>query len=100
MFAGGSCTDAISSILVANFTAFAEKFDFSAYRTLCDVGGATGQLSCLVAKRHPHLRCTTLDLPVVIPIAERRIAAEGLGDRVVARALDFFADPLPAADGI
>src|SRR5437879_4379190 len=74
--------DAMSGISAGNFTAFAEKFDFSAYRTLCDVGGATGQLSCLVAERHPHLRCTTLDLPVVMPIAERRIAARGLGDRV------------------
>jgi hypothetical protein len=91
---------AMSGISAGNFAAFAEKFDFSAYRTLCDVGGATGQLSCLVAKRHPHLRCTTLDLPVVVPIAERRIAAEGLADRVTARALDFFADPIPAADVI
>jgi len=89
---------AMSGISAGNFTAFAEKFDFSAYRTLCDVGGATGQLSCLVAKRHPHLRCTTLDLPVVIPIAERRIAARGLGDRVTARGIDFFTEPLPAAD--
>ena len=31
-----------------------------------DVGGATGQLSLTVAKRHPHLRCTSFDLPVVI----------------------------------
>jgi O-methyltransferase domain/Dimerisation domain len=92
--------NAMSGISVGNFTAFAESFDFSAYRTLCDVGGATGQLSCLVAKRHPHLRCTTLDLPVVIPIAERRIAAEGLGDRVTARAIDFFAEPFPGADVI
>ena len=27
-----------------NFQALAEKFDFSKYQTLCDVGGATGQL--------------------------------------------------------
>jgi len=92
--------DAMSGISAGNFTAFAEKFDFSAYRTLCDVGGATGQLSCLVAERHPHLRCTTLDLPVVMPIAERRIAARGLGDRVTARAIDFFTEPLPGADVI
>jgi len=91
---------AMSGISAGNFTAFAEKFDFSAYRTLCDVGGATGQLSCLVAERHPHLRCTTLDLPIVIPIAERRIAARGLGDRVTARGIDFFAEPLPGADVI
>ena len=70
--------DAMSGISADNFAAFAETFDFSGYRTLCDVGGATGQLSCLVAARHPHLRCTTLDLPVVAPIAERRIAAAGL----------------------
>jgi hypothetical protein len=92
--------DAMSGISAEHFAAFAETFDFSRYRTLCDVGGATGQLSCTVAARHHHLRCTTLDLPVVVPIAERRIAAEGLGERVTARALDFFAEPLPAADVI
>ena len=92
--------NAVSGISAGNFTAFAEEFDFSGRRTLCDVGGATGQLSCLVAKRHAHMRCTTLDLPVVIPIAERRIAAERLSDRVTARALDFFAEPIPAADVI
>jgi hypothetical protein len=91
---------AMSGISGGNFSAFAERFDFSPYRTLCDVGGATGQLSCIVAARHPHLRCTTLDLPVVVPIAERRIAAEGLADRVTARTIDFFADPFPAADVI
>ena len=90
--------DAMSGISAGNFAAFAEKFDFSTYRPLCDVGGATGLLSCLVAARHEHLRCTTLDLAVVTPIAERRIAAAGLGDRVRARAIDFFAEPLPKAD--
>ena len=92
--------EAMSGISTGNFSAFAARFDFSGYHTLCDVGGATGLLSCIVAARHPHLRCTTLDLPVVVPIAERRIAAEGLGDRVTARGIDFFADPLPAADVI
>ena len=37
--------DAMSGISAGNFQAFAEKFDFSRYRTLCDIGGATGQLS-------------------------------------------------------
>jgi hypothetical protein len=89
---------AMRGISTGNFAALAEKFDFSAYRTLCDVGGATGELSCQVARRHPHLRCTTLDLPVVVPIAQRHIAAAGLADRVTAGTVDFFADPLPKAD--
>jgi hypothetical protein len=91
---------AMSGISLPNFRALAKKFDFSPYRTLVDVGGATGQLSCIVAEQHPHLRCRTLDLPVVQPIAQRRIAAAGLQERVTAGALDFFADEFPKADVI
>ena len=92
--------DAMSGISAANFQAFAEKFDFSRYQTLCDVGGATGQLSISVAARHPHLRCTSLDLPAATAIAQRKIAAAGMADRVSARSLDFFAEPLQKADVI
>ena len=92
--------DAMSGISAGNFQAFAEKFDFSRYRTLCDVGGAAGQLSMIVAREHPHLRCTSVDLPAATAIAERKIAAAGLPDRVAARSLDFFTEPLPKADVI
>ena len=90
--------EAMAGISTPNFAAFAEKFDFSRYRTLCDVGGATGVLSCQVASRHPHMRCTSVDLPVVTAIAEQKIAAAGLSDRISARSIDFFAEPLPPAD--
>ncbi|WP_193367219.1 methyltransferase [Pelagibius marinus] len=92
--------DAMSGASLANFRAFAERFDFSGFKTLCDVGGASGQLSLLVAGANPHLRCTSFDLPEVTRIAERHIAGAGLGDRVCAVAGDFFDDPLPAADVI
>ena len=92
--------NAMSSVSKANFETLAEKFDFTRYRTVCDVGGATGQLSMILATRHPHLRCTSLDLPVVTAVAERRIEAAGLADRVTARPLDFLAEPLPRADVI
>jgi len=92
--------DAMSGISAANFQALAEKFDFSNYRTLCDVGGATGQLSMLVARQHPHLSCTSADLPPATAIAERKIAAAGLADRITTKIVDFFADPLPRADVI
>ena len=83
-----------------NFEAFAEKFDFSPFKTLCDVGGATGLLCTEVAKRHKHLKCTSFDLPVVEPIAERSIAAAGLSGRIKTASGDFFKDPLPKADVI
>jgi hypothetical protein len=82
----------------ANFEAFAQKFDFEPYKTLCDVGGATGQLSMAVAKQHAHLTCTSFDLPVVEPIAKRYIAAAGLSQRIATASGDFFNGKLPKAD--
>ena len=92
--------DAMAGISLGNFQVLAEKFDFSRYETVCDVGGATAQLCRILAARHPHLRCVSYDLPVVVPIAERAIAAAGVSDRVTAASGDFFADPLPSADVI
>jgi hypothetical protein len=92
--------NAMAGISMGPFQALAEKFDFSKYETLCDVGGATGQLSMIVANRHPHLHCTSFDLPVVEPIAKRTIEAAGLDGRVTTAGGDFFADPLPKADVI
>jgi hypothetical protein len=63
--------NAMAGISAPNFAALAEQFDFSRYKTLCDVGGATGQL---------------------------HIAAAGLADRVTARPLDFFTESFPKAD--
>jgi hypothetical protein len=91
---------AMSGISAGNFRAFAAAFDFSKYKTLCDVGGATAQLSRIVAAAHPHLQCTSFDLPVVAPIAERHIAAAGLSERIKAVGGDFFTQPLPKADVI
>lgn len=90
--------NAMAGISAGGFQALAEQFDFSRYETLCDVGGATGQLSIIVAGRHPHMRCTSFDLPVVEPIAQRTIEAAGLSDRVGTAAGDFFEDGLPKAD--
>lgn len=83
-----------------NFEALAERFDFGRYTSVCDVGGATGLLSCCIVKRHPDVRCVTFDLPPVAPIAQELIEAEGLAHRVRTASGDFFADPLPRADAI
>ena len=90
--------NAMTGISRINFEAFADKFDFSKFKTLCDVGGATGLLCIEVAKKHPHLQCISFDLPPVEPIAQRHIAAAGLSDRITTAPGDFFADPLPKAD--
>ena len=83
-----------------NFEELARKFDFSKFKTLCDVGGATGLLCMEVAKLHPDVRCTSFDLAAVEPIAQRHIAAAGLKDQIGTASGDFFKDPLPKADVI
>jgi len=89
---------AMTGLSRINFEAFAAKFDFGPFKTVCDIGGATGLLCIEVAKKHPHLKCTSFDLPPVEPIARKHIAAAGLAGRVGTAAGDFFKDPLPRAD--
>ena len=91
---------AMTGLSRINFEAFADKFDFSKFKTLCDVGGATGLLSIEVAKKHSHLKCISFDLPPVEPIAQKHIAAAGLASRIGTASGNFFKDPLPKADVI
>jgi predicted O-methyltransferase YrrM len=91
---------AMTGLSRINFEAFAAKFDFSKFKTLCDIGGATGLLCIEVAKAHPDLQCVSFDLPPVEPIARRHIAAAGLSHRIGTASGDFFKDPLPKADMI
>lgn len=91
---------AMTGLSRQNFVALAQKFDFSKYRTLCDVGGAAGVLSIAAAEKHRNLVCTSFDLPVVEPIAKRSIERAGMSDRIKTASGDFFSDPLPKADVI
>jgi hypothetical protein len=91
---------AMTGLSRINFEAFTAKFDFSRYKTLCDIGGATGLLCIEAAKRHPHLKCISFDLPPVEPVAKKHIAAAGLSDHISTAHGNFFQDPLPKADVI
>ncbi len=90
--------NAMGGIQMGNFMAFANKFDFSSYKTLCDIGGAGGYLSAQVVMNHDHMRCTSFDLPPVSPIAIENIGNMGLGDKVNIQSGDFFKDEFPKAD--
>ncbi len=93
-------TAAMSGVQMGNFIALAEKFDFSRYSTLCDIGGANGLLSVQVARQHPHMSCITFDLPPVAPIAGDTIEEAGFTNRVSAKSGNFFEDEFPEADVI
>ena len=91
---------AMGGVQMGNFITFSKLFDFSNYKTHCDLGGAGGHLSAQIALNNPHMQCLSFDLPPVEPVAIENIAAMGLSDRVKTQAGDFFAEDFPAADVI
>ena len=92
--------NAMAGIQMGNFIAFSRTFDFSRYKTLCDIGGSGGHLSCQVAINNPGMKCTTFDLPPVSQIAEENIHHMGLSGKVFVKTGDFFKDDFPKADVI
>ena len=78
--------------------AIAEKFPWKKYRTFVDAGTAQGDLAAQVARAHPHLRGTGVDLPQAKPIFEDYAKQLGLADRLQFASVDFFRQPLPKAD--
>jgi SAM-dependent methyltransferase len=78
--------------------AIARQFPWSEYGTFIDIGAAQGALPVQIARAHPHLTGGGFDLPVVGPVFEDYIAANGLQDRLRFYPGDFFKDPCPSAD--
>jgi hypothetical protein len=63
---------------------------------LLDVAGSHGLMGASIARKHPPLRTTVLDLPAAIPHARRLAQQEGHGDLVEHRAGDLLHDDLGA----
>lgn len=76
----------------------AGQFPWERYDTVCDLGTSEGMFLYQVLDRHDHLEGIGADLPEVRPFFERFAERRGVADRVSFRGLDFFEDPLPAAD--
>jgi hypothetical protein len=91
---------AMSGTSHANFSAFVEKFDLSPYTNLCDIGGASAQLSILAAKKYSHLQCISYDLTAVQQIAKENIKKAGMTERVKTFSGDFMKDTFPRSDVI
>ena len=91
---------AMAGLQMGNFVSFVKQFDFSKYKTFCDVGGAGGLLASQVALNNDHMQCISFDLPPVEAIAKENINALGIRHKVSIESGDFFSDVLPKADVI
>jgi hypothetical protein len=75
--------------------AVAAAYDFSALKTIVDVGGATGHLLTTILAANPNARGVLYDLPHVVRDAPALINARGLADRVTIASGSFF-DSVPS----
>jgi 2,7-dihydroxy-5-methyl-1-naphthoate 7-O-methyltransferase len=73
----------------------AERFDWSRFARILDVGGGDGVVLDAILRAHPDVRGEVLDLAPAAAAAAERFAAAGLDDRAGAVSGSFF-DPLPA----
>ncbi len=76
----------------------AAGYDFSAARTVADVGGGTGTLLAAVLQAHGHLKGVLFDRPEVAAEAAGVLAAAGVTSRCEVVAGDFFAGVPEGAD--
>jgi hypothetical protein len=75
-----------------------QVYDFSAHRTVIDVGGGYGGLLAVVLQTYPHLTGSVFDLPSVQSGALAYLGRQGLAPRAGFIAGSFFETSPPPAD--
>jgi 2,7-dihydroxy-5-methyl-1-naphthoate 7-O-methyltransferase len=73
--------------------------DWTAVRTVVDVGGGTGALLAEVLRAQPHVRGILVDQPATVARSAEVFRAAGVADRVTAVGQSFF-DPLPGGGDV
>jgi 2-hydroxy-4-(methylsulfanyl)butanoate S-methyltransferase len=85
----------INLLTVAAAHSLLERYDFSSTKTLADVGCGAAGLALTVANACPHIQATAIDLPQVVPIAQKIIDSEGATKRVCILTADILSGSLP-----
>lgn len=83
-----------SSLAVAQQPALREA------RSVLDVGGGSGIFSIEMAKAHPRLKATVLEIATICTEADRYIAAAGVGGQVSTHPLNMFTQPWPTGHDV
>ena len=73
----------------------ARNGDFGGVTRLLDVGGGSGCFAIALARQHPSLRCSIMELPAMCEVAQEYIDAGGVADRVDTVAVDMFRQTWP-----
>jgi hypothetical protein len=75
-----------------------ETYNFSDFKSICDIGGGQGAFIIQLLTAYPNIRGYVADLPGAIVSAEKAIARANLGDRCQAIPYDFNKEAPPICD--
>src|SRR5262249_24348523 len=89
--------ESMTSLSAPERPAIAAAYEFSAVRTLVDVGGGHGSLLATILKANPKLRGVLFDQPSVIARAQKdqHVTAKGIAERCTLESGSFF-EAVPA----
>ena len=73
-----------------------DAYDFSRHRRMLDVGGNSGEFGLRACRRHPELRVTVHDLPVVCEIGESHVGSEPEAARISFASVSHEGGAFPA----
>jgi hypothetical protein len=90
---------AMANVSTLTAAGIVRSYDFSAARTLVDVGGGRGALIAAILEANPALRGTLFDLPSVVATARPELARAGVADRCEIVGGDVFSS-VPAGGDI
>lgn len=76
----------------------AEAYDFSAVKTVIDVGGGRGSFLSAMLRKAPHLRGRVYDRDTTKESAQRMFAKQGVADRAAHESGNFFESVPAGAD--
>ena len=79
--------------------AVAAAYDFSGFKTVVDVGGATGNMLAAILSSHAGTRGVLFDRPHVVRDAPALLKARGVEERVTIEPGDFF-ETVPAGGDV
>jgi len=75
-----------------------DAYDFSAFRTVADVGGGNGLVLASILRRHPAIQGILFDLPAVADRARSTVSGTGVSDRMRIEGGSFFSGVPAGAD--
>jgi hypothetical protein len=96
--AGAIFNEHLAAVRPERHDAVVAAYDFSAIRTLVDVGGGYGQLLAAVLRVCPELRGVLFDLPSAVGQAQTTLASAGVAERCELVGGDMFTAELPRGD--